>query len=87
LWELVSKGGITATYVDPSLIFKRALQEEAVSLIVAHNHPSGNLRPSRADENLTTQIKEGANYLNIKLLDHIIVSSKGYFSFANEGLL
>lgn len=85
--ESVSEGGITATYVDPRLIFKRALQEEAVSIIVSHNHPSGNLRPSRADEVLTAKIKEGAKYLDIKLLDHIIVSPTGYFSFASEGLL
>jgi len=85
--ELVSKGGITATFIDPRLIFKRALQEEAVGIIVFHNHPSGNLKPSRADEILTTRLKEGANYLDIKLLDHIIVSSNGFFSFANEGLL
>lgn len=86
-WELVSKGGITATYVDPRLIFKRALQEEAVSIIVCHNHPSGNLRPSHADETLTARIKEASNYLDIKLLDHIIVSNQGYFSFAESGLI
>jgi DNA repair protein RadC len=86
-FELPSKGGITATYVDPRLIFRTALREEAVSIIICHNHPSGNLKPSRADEILTTRIKEGANYLDIKLLDHIIVSPRGYFSFANEGLL
>jgi DNA repair protein RadC len=73
--------------VDPRLIFRTALREEAVSIIICHNHPSGNLKPSRADEILTTRIKEGANYLDIKLLDHIIVSPRGYFSFANEGLL
>ncbi|HXD78056.1 MAG TPA: DNA repair protein RadC [Puia sp.] len=82
-----SKGGIAATYVDPRLIFKKALQLEAVNIIVGHNHPSGNLRPSRADETLTARLKDGANYLDIKLLDHIIVSPKGYFSFAAEGLL
>jgi DNA repair protein RadC len=86
-FELPSKGGITATYVDPRLIFKTALREEAVSLIVCHNHPSGNLKPSRADELLTARIREGANYLDIKLLDHIIVGPRGYFSFADEGLL
>jgi DNA repair protein RadC len=86
-FEKVSKGGITATYVDPRLIFRIALREEAVSIIVCHNHPSGNLRPSRADEILTARIKEGANYLDIKLLDHIIVGSQDYFSFADEGLL
>ncbi|HEV2353140.1 MAG TPA: DNA repair protein RadC, partial [Puia sp.] len=82
-----SEGGLTATYVDPRLIFKRALQEEAVSIIVSHNHPSGNLHPSRADLALTARLKDGANYLDIKLVDHIIVSPKGYFSFAAEGLL
>jgi DNA repair protein RadC len=86
-FELSSKGGITATYVDPRLIFRTALRENAVSIIVCHNHPSGNLRPSLADEMLTTRIKEGANYLDIKLLDHIIVGPYGYFSFAGEGLL
>lgn len=86
-FKLVSQGGITATYVDPRIIFKQALREEAVGIIVCHNHPSGNLKPSRADEILTTRLKEGANYLDIKLLDHIIVSPQGYFSFATEGLL
>lgn len=86
-FELISKGGITATFVDPRLIFRTALREEAVSLIICHNHPSGNLHPSRADEILTTRIKEGANYLDIKLLDHLIVGPHGYFSFAGEGLL
>jgi DNA repair protein RadC len=86
-FELISRGGITATYVDPRLIFKTAIREEAVSLIVCHNHPSGNLRPSHADEVLTSRIKEGANYLDIKLLDHIIVAPQGYFSFAGEGLI
>jgi DNA repair protein RadC len=85
--EIISKGGIAATQVDPRLILKHALQEEAVSIIVCHNHPSGNLSPSQADKILTTRIKEGANYLDIKLLDHIIVSRDGFFSFASEGLL
>lgn len=86
-FEKVSRGGITATYVDPRLIFRIAIREEAVSIIVCHNHPSGNLRPSRADEILTTRLKEGANYMDIKLLDHIIVSPQGYFSFADQGVL
>jgi DNA repair protein RadC len=84
---ILSQGGITATTVDPRLIFKKALQEEAVSIIISHNHPSGSLQPSRADELLTTKINEGAKLLDIKLLDHIIVGDQGYFSFANEGLL
>ena len=85
--EIISEGGITATFVDPRRILKRALAEDAVSLILSHNHPSGNLRPSQADQALTTKIAEGAKYLNIKLLDHIIVSHEGFFSFANEGIL
>ncbi len=84
---ILSQGGITATVVDPRLIFKKALEESAVSIIISHNHPSGNLQPSKADELLTQKIKEGANCLDIRLLDHIIVGDKGYFSFANAGLL
>jgi DNA repair protein RadC len=84
---ILSQGGITATIVDPRLIFKKALEENAVSIIISHNHPSGSLRPSKADEALTQKIKEGAGYLDIRLLDHIIVGEKGYFSFASEGLL
>jgi DNA repair protein RadC len=85
--EIVSEGGITATYVDPRRILKLALSEDAVSIILAHNHPSGSLRPSQADQSLTAEINKGAKYLNIKLLDHLIVSRQGYFSFADEGLL
>ena len=84
---ILSQGGITATIVDPRLIFKKALEESAVSIIISHNHPSGSPLPSKADEALTKKIKEGAGLLDIRLLDHIIVGEKGYFSFANEGLL
>jgi DNA repair protein RadC len=84
---ILSQGGITATIVDPRLIFKKALEENAVSIIISHNHPSGSLQPSKADEVLTKKIKEGASLLDIRLLDHIIVGDRGYFSFANEGLL
>ena len=86
-FEVMSQGGITGTVVDPRLIFKRALEIEAVSIIVCHNHPSGNLQPSKADEILTSKLSEGAKLLDIKLLDHIIVGDNGYFSFADEGLL
>jgi len=86
-FEILSQGGITSTIVDPRVIFKKALEENAVSIIISHNHPSGNLQPSKADEVLTQKIKEGASVLDIRLLDHIIVGDKGYFSFANEGLL
>ena len=85
--EFISKGGITATVADPRVILKKALEEDAVSIILCHNHPSGNLKPSSADQQLTKKIKEAAAYFDIKLLDHIIVSDEGYFSFADEGLL
>jgi DNA repair protein RadC len=61
------------------------LEEDAVSIILCHNHPSGNLRPSRADEEITTKIKNAAKYFDITVLDHIIVSTDGYYSFADEG--
>ena len=86
-FEIVSEGGITGTVADPRVILKKALQEDAVSIVLCHNHPSGNLRPSRADEELTRKIKEAAQYLDIKLLDHIIVSNEGFYSFADEGIL
>jgi DNA repair protein RadC len=86
-FEIVSKGGITGTVADPRIILKLALQEEAVSIILCHNHPSGSLRPSRADEELTHKIKEAAKYFDIKVLDHIIVSNEGFYSFADEGIL
>jgi DNA repair protein RadC len=85
--EIVSEGGITGTVADPRLILKKALAYNAVSIILCHNHPSGNLKPSKADEMLTKKIKEAAALLDIKVLDHIIVSTEGYFSFADEGLL
>ena len=86
-FEIVSEGGITGTVADPRVILKKALEEDAVSIILCHNHPSGSLKPSRADEELTLKIKEAAKYFDIKVLDHMIVSDAGYFSFADEGLL
>lgn len=86
-FEIVSAGGITGTVADPRVILKKALEEDAVSIILCHNHPSGSLKPSRADEELTHKIKEAAKYFDIKILDHMIVSDAGYFSFADEGLL
>lgn len=86
-FEIVSEGGITGTVADPRVILKKALEEDAVSIILCHNHPSGSLKPSRADEELTSKIKEAAKYFDIKVLDHMIVSDAGYFSFADEGLL
>ena len=83
----ISQGGMTGTVADPRLILAGALRVAAVSLILCHNHPSGNLRPSRADEELTQKIREAARYFDISVLDHIILSSEGYYSFADEGLL
>lgn len=83
----VSKGGLTATIVDVRLLFKRALELNAVAIIVCHNHPSGKLQPSQADKQLTQKIKQSSTTLDIKLLDHLIVTEKMYFSFADEGLL
>jgi DNA repair protein RadC len=86
-FQIISEGGITGTVADPRVILKRALEEDAVSLILCHNHPSGSLKPSRADEQLTQKIKEAATYFDIKVLDHLIVSDDGYYSFADEGIL
>lgn len=86
-FEIISEGGITGTVADPRIILRRALEEDAVNLILCHNHPSGSLKPSRADEQLTAKIKEAAKFLDITVLDHIIVSDDGFFSFADEGLL
>jgi DNA repair protein RadC len=86
-FKIISEGGITGTVADPRIILKKALEEDAVSLILCHNHPSGSLKPSRADEELTFKIKEAAKYFDIKVLDHLIVSDDGYYSFADEGIL
>ncbi len=85
--EIVSEGGMTATVADPRIILKKALEHEATAIILCHNHPGGTLRPSRADEMLTQKIKQAAAYLDISIMDHIIVSNEGYFSFADEGML
>jgi DNA repair protein RadC len=86
-FEIISEGGITGTIADPRIILKKALEEDAVCIILCHNHPSGSLKPSRHDEELTRKIKDAAGYLDIRVLDHIIVSEDGYYSFADEGLL
>ncbi|MCU7551061.1 DNA repair protein RadC [Chitinophagaceae bacterium LB-8] len=85
--QKISEGGMTGTVADPRIILRKALEEDAVSIILCHNHPSGSLKPSRADEELTMKIKEAARYFDIKVLDHLIVSEDGYFSFADEGIL
>ncbi len=83
----VSSGGITGTVADPRLIFAAALKANACSLIISHNHPSGNLEPSRQDEELTAKIKQAGEFLDIKLLDHLIVTPEAYYSFGDEGIL
>ena len=83
----VSSGGITGTVADPRLILAAALKVAACSMMLAHNHPSTSLKPSKADEELTSKIKYAAQFHDIKVLDHLIVSSGGYFSFADEGVL
>ncbi|MFC6861585.1 RadC family protein [Zunongwangia atlantica] len=83
----LSKGGITGTLVDVRLTLKKALELGAVSLILAHNHPSGTLKPSMADKNLTQKLKTASESLDIKVLDHIIVTEMSYFSFADEAIL
>ena len=83
----VSSGGITGTVADPRLILAAALKVAACYLVLGHNHPSGSLKPSRADEELTQKIKYAAQFHDIKVLDHIIVSTEGYYSFADEGLM
>ncbi len=82
-----SQGGITGTVIDVRLILKMAIEKHATSLIFAHNHPSGNLEASDADRKITRQLKEAGVIMDIPLLDHIIITQTGYFSFADEGLL
>jgi len=86
-FQIISTGGLTGTVADPRVILKKAIEQEATSIVLSHNHPSGSLKPSRADEELTQKIRLAATYLDIKVVDHIIVSDEGYFSFADEGLL
>ena len=83
----LSKGGLTGTVADVRLILSVALKTLASGLILAHNHPSGNLRPSEADKQITNKIKQAAKLLDIELIDHIIISSEGYYSFMDEGIL
>jgi DNA repair protein RadC len=86
IYEL-STGGITGTVADVRLVMTAALKANAVAIILSHNHPSGNLKPSRADLELTAKIKEAGKYLDIQVLDHVIITSEGYYSFADEGVL
>lgn len=83
----MSKGGITGTLVDVRLVFKRAIELTATGIILCHNHPSGILKPSASDINLTKKMKNGGEILDIKVLDHLIITENSYYSFADEDLL
>ena len=85
--QQLSKGGITGTLVDVRLVLKQALEVGAIALILCHNHPSGTLKPSEADKNITQKLKIAALSLDIKVLDHLIITEKAYFSFADEQIL
>ena len=86
-YTLISEGGLTETIADIRLIFQAALLTNSVALILVHNHPSGNLKPSPEDIRLTKQVREASNFMRIKILDHIILSDTEYYSFADEGML
>ncbi|MDR0893145.1 MAG: DNA repair protein RadC [Mediterranea sp.] len=83
----ISTGGIDGTYADVRLILREALLQRATQLAVAHNHPSGNNRPSQADRALTEHIRQAADTMNIRLIDHLVICEEGYYSFADEGML
>lgn len=85
--ELISKGGLSGTVADGKIIFHRALQMKASGIILAHNHPSGQLRPSESDLKLTNSLVNFGNYIDLQVLDHLIFSDNDYFSFADEGLI
>lgn len=83
----ISECGISSTLVDVRIVLQAALLCNATAMIVAHNHPSGNLKPSTADIQMTSQIKDAGKILNISLLDHVILTADSYFSFADDGLM
>jgi DNA repair protein RadC len=83
----ISEGGVAGTVADPKIIYKLALEELASGVVVAHNHPSGNLHPSQSDIDLTKKLKEAGRFLEIQLLDHLIIAGHRYFSFADEGMI
>ena len=85
--ERLSAGGLTGTYVDVRLIMKGALLYNATGMIIAHNHPSGNEKPSQEDNRITEQVKKAAELLNIRLLDHVIITSNTYYSYVENGML
>ncbi len=84
---MISRGGLAGTVADPKVIFERALASRASSIILVHNHPSGNRNPSEADRKLTKQLKNAGEFLDLPVLDHLIIAGSGYFSFADDGLM
>jgi DNA repair protein RadC len=86
-WMKVSQGGITGTVIDPKIVLAGALKCGAVAMIIAHNHPSGNLKPSQADIDLTRKLKAACSILDMTLLDHVILAEDGYYSFSDNGEL
>jgi len=85
--ERISIGGVSGTVADVKIIFKKAIQQLSSAIIAVHNHPSGTLRPSKADILLTNKLREAGKFLDIRLLDHVIITEAGYYSFADEGML
>ncbi len=85
--ELISRGGVSGTVVDTKIIFKAAVENYACSIIICHNHPSGNLKPSEADVRITKNIKDAGKLMEIPLLDHLIITENGFYSFADEGMM
>ena len=83
----ISLGGIAGTIADPKVIFAAAIKSNACGIILVHNHPSGNLKPSHQDLDLTRKIKAGGQILDIGVMDHLIITSKGYLSFTDEGMI
>ena len=84
---MISQGGLSGTIIDVRIILKMALEKLACSIILCHNHPSGNLIPSQADKDITNKIKEAGKFMDIPVLDHLIIGNDAYFSFADEGLI
>jgi len=83
----ISKGGLSQTIVDPKVVYNTALEHKASAIILSHNHPSGQLKPSQADISLTDKLRAAGKLLDIQVLDHIIVTQSGHFSFADEGMM
>jgi DNA repair protein RadC len=83
----IFRGGVSATVIDPKVVFREAINHLASAIVIAHNHPSGNLSPSQADIQITRRLVQGGKFFDIRVLDHLVVSHRGYFSFADEGMM